>query len=99
MFRIISCLLISVLMTSGFTAPAWAKSTNNKYASIVMDADTGMILSQRYADKPLHPASLTKMMTLLLTFEALDETGALVLSGGRRISAGEVVFGAAVSGA
>ena len=72
MFRIISCLLISVLMTSGFTAPAWAKSTNNKYASIVMDADTGMILSQRYADKPLHPASLTKMMTLLLTFEALD---------------------------
>lgn len=45
---------------------------NNKYASLVMDADTGMILSQRYADKRLHPASLTKMMTLLLTFEALD---------------------------
>ncbi len=45
---------------------------NPKYASIVMDANTGMILSQRYADKSLHPASLTKMMTLLLTFEALD---------------------------
>ncbi|MCB1529745.1 MAG: D-alanyl-D-alanine carboxypeptidase [Rhodospirillales bacterium] len=43
-----------------------------KYASIVMDADTGLILSQRYADKVLHPASLTKMMTLLLLFEALE---------------------------
>ncbi len=48
------------------------KSENKKYASLVMDADTGMILSQRHADKSLHPASLTKMMTLLLTFEALD---------------------------
>lgn len=37
-----------------------------------MDADSGRIISQRYADKSLHPASLTKMMTLLLTFEALD---------------------------
>ena len=37
-----------------------------------MDADSGMILSQRYADKTLHPASLTKMMTLLMVFEALD---------------------------
>jgi D-alanyl-D-alanine carboxypeptidase len=49
-----------------------SNKVNNKYASLVMDADTGMILSQRYADKSLHPASLTKMMTLLLTFEALD---------------------------
>lgn len=45
---------------------------NPKYASLVMDADTGRILSKRYADKKLHPASLTKIMTLLLVFEALD---------------------------
>lgn len=45
---------------------------NPKYASLVMDANTGMILYQRYADKSLHPASLTKMMTLLMAFEALD---------------------------
>ncbi|NQZ13800.1 MAG: D-alanyl-D-alanine carboxypeptidase [Alphaproteobacteria bacterium] len=31
-----------------------------------------MTLSQRYADKRLHPASLTKVMTLLLTFDALE---------------------------
>jgi len=50
-----------------------AKSKGNpKYASIIMDAETGMILSSRYADKKLHPASLTKVMTLLLTFDALE---------------------------
>ena len=52
---------------------------NPKYASIVMDADTGLILHQRYADKSLHPASLTKVMTLLMVFEAL-EAGTLQLN-------------------
>ena len=51
--------------------PAMAKP-NPKYASLVMDADTGLILHHRYADKRLHPASLTKMMTMVLTFEAMD---------------------------
>ncbi len=46
---------------------------NPRYASIVMDADTGLILHQRYANKSLHPASLTKIMTLLMTFEALEQ--------------------------
>lgn len=54
----------------GFSNSAYA---NNKYASIVMDADTGMILHQRYADKKLHPASLTKIMTLLMAFEAIEQ--------------------------
>ena len=45
---------------------------NPKYASIVIDADTGRIVSARYADKVLHPASLTKIMTLLLVFEAVE---------------------------
>src|SRR5690606_3042953 len=49
-----------------------AAAGNPKYASIVMDADTGMILRQSYADKALHPASLTKMMTLMILFEYLD---------------------------
>lgn len=63
--------------------PAFAKSRggqgNPRYASIVMDAQTGMILSQSDPDKKLHPASLTKMMTLLMVFDAL-ETGRLRLS-------------------
>lgn len=44
----------------------------DKYAAIVVEADSGRVLYDRYADKPLYPASLTKMMTLYLTFEALD---------------------------
>lgn len=71
--------------------PAHAKSKkrssyNPLYASIVMDADTGLILSQSSADKPLHPASLTKVMTLLLVFEAL-ERGEMRLDDPVRISA------------
>ncbi len=53
-------------------AQAKKSKGNPKYASLVMDADTGQIVSQQNADKILHPASLTKMMTMLLTFEALD---------------------------
>lgn len=37
-----------------------------------MDASTGKILSQSNADKMLHPASLTKVMTLLMLFDAID---------------------------
>lgn len=41
------------------------------YAAMVMDARTGEVLHSRSADRKLHPASLTKMMTLYLTFEAV----------------------------
>lgn len=65
----LSFVLIIVPFSSG-----WAKSTPNpRYASIVMDADTGIILHQRYADKKLHPASLTKIMTLTMVFDALEK--------------------------
>jgi D-alanyl-D-alanine carboxypeptidase len=47
-------------------------------ASIVLDADTGQVLSEDNADAETYPASLTKMMTLYLTFEAL-KTGRLRL--------------------
>jgi D-alanyl-D-alanine carboxypeptidase len=46
--------------------------------SIVLDADTGRVLSEANADAITYPASLTKMMTLYLTFEALN-TGRLRL--------------------
>jgi D-alanyl-D-alanine carboxypeptidase len=50
-----------------------ATGPNNKYASFVIDASTGEVLHQSNADKALYPASLTKVMTLLLVFEALDQ--------------------------
>ncbi|MBI1300818.1 MAG: D-alanyl-D-alanine carboxypeptidase [Alphaproteobacteria bacterium] len=46
---------------------------NDKYAAIIMDAHTGQIFYQSHASKRLHPASLTKMMTMLMVFNALDQ--------------------------
>jgi D-alanyl-D-alanine carboxypeptidase len=40
--------------------------------SIVIDADTGRVMSESNADAVTHPASLTKMMTLYLTFQAIN---------------------------
>ena len=42
------------------------------YASIVIDARNGKVLHQENATSPRYPASLTKMMTLYLVFEKLD---------------------------
>lgn len=42
-------------------------------ASIVMDLRNGKVLRARSADRKLHPASLTKMMTLYVTFEAIKQ--------------------------
>jgi len=43
----------------------------DRFAEIVIDAQTGFVLSEKNPDKRLYPASLTKMMTLYLTFEAI----------------------------
>ncbi|NHQ75458.1 D-alanyl-D-alanine carboxypeptidase [Roseovarius gahaiensis] len=42
------------------------------YAALVMDARSGEVLHARNADTRLHPASLTKMMTLYVVFEAVE---------------------------
>ncbi len=46
---------------------------NPRYASIVIDADTGEILHESRANASRYPASLTKMMTLYMLFEALEQ--------------------------
>lgn len=43
------------------------------YAAFVMDARTGEVLHSRNADTRLHPASLTKMMTLYVVFQAVEQ--------------------------
>ena len=42
------------------------------YAAMVVDARSGEVLHSENADTPLHPASLTKMMTLYIAFEAVE---------------------------
>ncbi|MFC3711515.1 D-alanyl-D-alanine carboxypeptidase family protein [Sphingoaurantiacus capsulatus] len=56
-------------------APAVAKSLYEqpKYAAILVDAKTGEVLYSRRPDAARHPASITKVMTLYLTFEALEQ--------------------------
>jgi D-alanyl-D-alanine carboxypeptidase len=62
--------LAATLTVSALTlAPA---AHAEKYAAIVIDAATGEVLLARNADEPRYPASLTKVMTLYLLFEAID---------------------------
>jgi len=56
-----------------------------RYASIVIDHDTGRVLHETNADTRNYPASLAKMMTLYLAFEALDR-GALKLNQRLKVS-------------
>jgi len=72
---ILFVLLLSFILLSApisFAASKQENEPNLKYASIVIDADTGMVLSQENADRRLHPASLTKIITMVLVFDALD---------------------------
>ncbi|MFN3292043.1 MAG: D-alanyl-D-alanine carboxypeptidase family protein, partial [Gemmobacter sp.] len=50
-------------------APVLAKAA--PFAGIVMDARTGKVLWEHNADTRLHPASLTKMLTLYIAFDAV----------------------------
>lgn len=81
--------LAARLMGVGFFLAAIliaGRSHAAEYAALVMDAETGRILSQQSADQPRYPASLTKMMTLYLLFEALDSK-ALRLNTPMKVSA------------
>lgn len=42
-------------------------------SAVVMEASTGTVLFEKEAEKELPPASVTKIMTLLLIFDALEE--------------------------
>jgi len=70
-----------ILLTLVLPTDAFAR-----YASIVMDSRTGDVLYSRNADKRLYPASLTKIMTLYMTFEALS-TGKLKIHQKLKVSA------------
>ncbi|MCB1527600.1 MAG: D-alanyl-D-alanine carboxypeptidase, partial [Hyphomicrobiaceae bacterium] len=54
-----------------FIAPQSA-CAETKHAAMVIDANTGKVLYKSHADEPRYPASLTKMMTLYMTFELVE---------------------------
>jgi D-alanyl-D-alanine carboxypeptidase len=65
-----ACRVLLVSLAATFTAIPVASAA--QYAGIVVDAKTGKVLYSEDADSLRYPASLTKMMTLYLTFEALE---------------------------
>ena len=54
-------------------APAHAQVGSARYSAIVVDARTGRVVMGANPDELRFPASLTKMMTLYMTFEALRD--------------------------
>jgi D-alanyl-D-alanine carboxypeptidase len=79
--------LIALAVSIGWVPPAEAAKArrhhplvvSHSYSSIVIDAATGQVLQEDNADAQRYPASLTKMMTLYLVFDAL-ESGKLTLN-------------------
>lgn len=85
-FRV-SGLLITLIIVSAGWNEAQARSPRKEapkrpihgpnyhppYAAIVVDDKSGFVLHEVSADQPRHPASLTKIMTLYLLFEQLED--------------------------
>ena len=65
--NIILCTFFLCMSTGVLSTPAQAK-----YASLVIDADTGEILHATNEETRNYPASLTKMMTLYMIFDGLE---------------------------
>lgn len=76
------CLLVLICLTL-FTffvdpsATAFAQEMSVDLAphaksAIIMEMDTGKVIYEKNADLPLPPASITKIMTMLLVMEAID---------------------------
>jgi D-alanyl-D-alanine carboxypeptidase len=83
-------LAAAIIAISGFAAVAAsgtpALAYNPPYAAIVVDVKTGKTLHAENADAIRHPASITKVMTLYLVFERLEQ-GRLRLDTPLRVSA------------
>ena len=84
--RVFAFLLLAVMAVAALAQPAAAQIpyvnllfSQPRYAAYVMDANTGDVLYEKNADSPRYPASITKLMTLYLAFEAL-QAGKLSLS-------------------
>jgi D-alanyl-D-alanine carboxypeptidase len=77
-------LLAGLLAAGAAVLPTAARAQigSDRYSSIVVDASTGNVLEAANPDAPRHPASLAKLMTLYMAFEALRD---------RRITSDELV--------
>lgn len=78
-FKKCFAMVLAVLLSFSFTLPISAAPSEGQTLSfdcksaILMDARTGEILFEQNADEALPPASVTKVMTLLLVMEAIED--------------------------
>jgi D-alanyl-D-alanine carboxypeptidase (penicillin-binding protein 5/6) len=91
----LACLL-AVLV---FSAPASAQEAYETRATqaILIDARTGRVLFEKDADTPVPPASMSKLMTMIMVFEAL-KAGSLTLDQQFTVSEDAWRRGGAMSG-
>lgn len=76
--RFAALLLTAVFLFSGYSQPVLAQSkppslTLEAEGAILVDPATGQVLFEQDADKKWYPASMTKIMTMGLVLEALEE--------------------------
>lgn len=69
--RKLALMLVAALISISITTGAYA-AANPKYAAIVINGYTEEVLFSSNADARRYPASLTKIMTLYLLFDALE---------------------------
>ncbi len=74
-----SVMILAMVITMIFSNATLAKNTTNYKSAILVNGETGQVLFEYNAHKQVIPASIVKMMVLLLTMEHL-ETGKLALS-------------------
>lgn len=69
-------ILLALILTVAFAIPSFAAEFTGALdcqSAILMEASTGRVLYEKNADEALPPASVTKVMTLLLVMEAIEE--------------------------
>ncbi len=67
---VVRAALALIALFCAHVTPALA---TEKYAAMVLDANTGKVLHARHGDTPRYPASLTKMMTLYMAFDLIEK--------------------------
>lgn len=70
--RFIAAALALAVCALPAVAAAQSQGTQAR-AALVVDATSGAILLEKDADRPLPPASMSKLMTLFMVFEALEQ--------------------------
>lgn len=73
-FKLLSTILFIAVLSSMFTLPTLAVEEPTPEANAVMlvDIATGNMLYEKNADTQVYPASLTKIMTVMLALEAVE---------------------------